>query len=377
MAGKEKGREVERRKRSRRKVDELSTLYEVGKVLTSTLDLDKVLNLIVEKAVYLLKAQVCSLRLLSEKGELILRASYGHSHEYWRKKRKLKLEDSLSGLAVRRKQPVIVKNVQKDKGYKYPYLARKEGLLSLLSVPLLDEGEPIGILNVYTKKVHSFRKEEVELLSHFASQATIAISNAQLHQRLHEAYLGSIKALAVAIDARDKYTFGHSEEVVKYARAIAKAMHLPRERIEILEHACWLHDIGKIGLPDSILNKPGKLSDEEWVKIKAHPVLGGEILNPLESLKEIVPLVRQHHERCDGKGYPDGLKEEEIPLEARIIAVADAYGAMTSERPYRLAYSPAKAKRELKKHAGHQFDSQVVKALCLLPHIESVKGSKQ
>ena len=154
-------------------------------------------------------------------------------------------------------------------------------------------------------------------------------------------------------------------------------MHLPRERIEILEHACWLHDIGKIGLPDSILNKPGKLSDEEWVKIKAHPVLGGEILNPLESLKEIVPLVRQHHERCDGKGYPDGLKEEEIPLEARIIAVADAYGAMTSERPYRLAYSPAKAKRELKKHAGHQFDSQVVKALCLLPHIESVKGSKQ
>ncbi len=362
MAG--KGKSSGAGKRLKKKVEELSILYEVSQVITSTLDLDKVLNLIVERAVYLMRAQVGSLRLLDKEGELILGASYGHSHsdEYWRKKGKLKLKNGLSGLAARKKQPIIVKNVQKDKRYKYPNLARKEGLVSLLSVPLMEKGKPIGILSVYTKKVHSFRKREVELLSHFASQAAIAIRNAQLYKRLHQVYLNSIRALAAAIDARDKSTYGHSEQVAKYARAVAKEMRLSGERIEMLEHACRLHDIGKIGIHDYILTKPGKLNNKEWSEIRTHPTLGREILEPLEFLKEIVPLVRQHHERYDGKGYPDGLKGEEICLEARIISVADAYGAMTSERPYRLTYSSAKAKRELRNCAGRQFDPKVVKA---------------
>ncbi len=354
-------------KELRRRVDELFALAEINKSITSTLVLDEVLNLITERAVKLMGGKVCSLRLLDDEGkELFLRASYGHTNGYWQKKGKLKLEDSLSGLAARERRPVFIKNVRDDPRYKYPYLAEKEGLYSLLSVPLMKNGNAIGVLNIYTSSLHHFSDEEIKFFTLFADQATIAIENARLYEELQEHYMGTIVALAAAIDAKDHRTQDHAERVTRYALAIAGELKLPEKQIRIIERACRLHDIGKIAISDEILKKPGKLTDEEWVQIKLHPSKGANMLISLGFLKGIVPLVRHHHERYDGRGYPDGLKGEDIILGARIIMAADAFEAMVSERPYRRALSTEEALKEIRENSGTQFDPKIAETLIRL-----------
>jgi len=176
--------------------------------------------------------------------------------------------------------------------------------------------------------------------------------------------LSIIYALAATVDAKDHYTYGHSRKVSDYAVAVAEALGLPQDRIDTLRAAGLLHDIGKVGVPDSILNKKGPLTDEEWETVKAHPDLGVEILRHVIDLVNCLPAISYHHEHYDGKGYPRGLKGDSIPLEARILAIADAYDAMTSPRPYREQISPQQAINELKRCAGTQFDSELVDIFC-------------
>ncbi len=170
----------------------------------------------------------------------------------------------------------------------------------------------------------------------------------------------TIKVLALALDARDSYTHSHSQEVTDYAVSIAREMGLSVKEIETIRDAGVLHDIGKIGIPDSVLLKPGRLTDEEYEMIKKHPEIGKSILEPVKCLAEKIPLIYHHHERIDGKGYPAGLAGDDIPLGARILAVADSYQAMTSDRPYRKALSMQVAISELEKFKGRQFDSKIV-----------------
>jgi|Deesub1362A_J573_1020465.scaffolds.fasta_scaffold00004_34 putative nucleotidyltransferase with HDIG domain/PAS domain S-box-containing protein len=171
-----------------------------------------------------------------------------------------------------------------------------------------------------------------------------------------------VLAFANAIDAKSHWTKGHSERVARYAAEIAKEMGLREKEIETLKTAALLHDIGKIGTYDVILDKPEKLSPEEAALVKQHPVKGVEILTPIKKLQDILPIIKHHHERIDGKGYPDGLKGEEIPLSARILHVADSFDSMTADRPYRPSPGREYAISELKKHSGTQFDPQVVEA---------------
>ena len=170
----------------------------------------------------------------------------------------------------------------------------------------------------------------------------------------------TIKALATALDARDHYTHGHSQEVTDYAVAIATDLMLPKEEIERIRDAGLLHDIGKIGISDAVLLKPGRLTDEEFMVIRQHPEIGKKILAPVRSLQDKIPLIYHHHERYDGGGYPEGLKGDEIPLGARILAVADAYQAMTSDRPYRKALPQEVAINELEKGKDKQFEAKMV-----------------
>jgi len=193
--------------------------------------------------------------------------------------------------------------------------------------------------------------------------ASVRLDPAELYRALQTANLAAVESLAQALDARDHYTRGHSENVTRRAVAIARAMGLPTETLAKLRIAGLLHDIGKIGTPDNILNKQGRLTQEEWQLVRTHPSVGASILAKAPLLTEVIPIVLGHHEHFDGSGYPHRLVGEDIPLGARILAVADAYDAMTSHRPYRPAMSHEDALAELKANAGRQFDPKVVAAL--------------
>ncbi|MCR4431677.1 MAG: HD-GYP domain-containing protein [Tepidanaerobacteraceae bacterium] len=191
----------------------------------------------------------------------------------------------------------------------------------------------------------------------------IARHSFQLYMNMRKIYLETIQALATAIEAKDPYTKGHSERVALYASIIAEEMNLSEDFLNTLNFAALLHDIGKIGIPDEILNKPGKLSEEEFDKIKTHPVLGANIVKKIDFLAQASSYIRFHHERQNGRGYPEGLEGDAIPLGAAILAVADAFDAMTSNRPYRSAWSLEDTLNEIERNSGIQFKSDVVEAL--------------
>jgi putative nucleotidyltransferase with HDIG domain len=188
----------------------------------------------------------------------------------------------------------------------------------------------------------------------------------ELYTRMRKIYLDTIRTLAAAIDAKDPYTKGHSERVAKIAVVLATELNLSDRDIENIEYAALLHDIGKIGIDDRILGKSSKLSNEEFKKIKEHPIVGAKIIEPVDFLKNSYKTIYHHHEKYNGGGYPDGLKEKDIPLCARIIGVADAYDAMGSDRPYRRKLSKEKILKEFTEQSGKQFDPQIVNALMLI-----------
>jgi putative nucleotidyltransferase with HDIG domain len=193
--------------------------------------------------------------------------------------------------------------------------------------------------------------------------------NEKLHDaysQIKEAYFGTIEALRLAVDAKDTYTRGHSDRVSYFSVLIGKKLGLPDEEIEILKNGGLFHDIGKIGIPDNILQKPLKLTTEEYNDIQNHPTIGAHILAPAKIFNDILPIVKHHHERYDGKGYPSNLKGEEIPFHARIASVADSFDAMTSDRHYRPRFSLYKAMEELEDGKGTQFDSTIVDAFLLI-----------
>ncbi len=214
-------------------------------------------------------------------------------------------------------------------------------------------------LKLANKKLMKELGEENIILENKVEERTRHLR--KLYHDMQSAYMATVKALAQAIDAKDHYTHSHSEHVTKYAVAVAKEMEFSIRETDILREACQLHDLGKIGIHDYILNKSDELTEKEWDEIRLHSLRGAEILEPLTFLDGVITLVRQHHERYDGTGYPNGLKGEEIELGARIIAVADAFDAMISERPYRKAYSKEYAVSKLKENGGTQFDPEVVK----------------
>ncbi len=356
MSEKEEKSEMEEMER---RADYFSALLKVSSAISSEINLDDVLRTIVRKTQEITRADVCSLRLL-ERGWLVPRSSVGHSNEYLRRQKKLRVGESLAGLAVQEKRMITV-DLTQDKLHTSFELMREEGMRSFLCTPLIVKGKVVGALSIYTKrKVDYLNQDAKDFMSFLAEQCAIALDKARLYGEAKEAYISSIAALSSAIDARDEYTAGHSREVAEYACACGKKLGFSTERLKGLEYAALLHDIGKIGIPDYILLKPSSLADSEWQIVKTHPRRGEEILKPLHFLKDVIAFVRQHQERYNGTGYPDGLKDKKISLEAKILSVVDAYQAMTSRRPYRGAYSHQEAVKELKDNSGTQFDPVVV-----------------
>ena len=232
---------------------------------------------------------------------------------------------------------------------------------SFLVLPLFIKGELSGIIHLGYRNELSLDTEDIRQARLFADQSAIALSNSNLVDKLHHQNLGTIEALARSVDAKSPWTAGHSERVTEMALKIGSAMNLDSEQLSILHKGGLLHDVGKIGVPAAILDKPGKLTHDEYEIIKSHPALGARILEPIKSFSELMPLVVQHHERYDGKGYPESIIGDAISLGARILSVSDAYDAMTSDRPFRKSLPHTKALNIIKEVSGTQFDPKVVK----------------
>lgn len=233
-------------------------------------------------------------------------------------------------------------------------------LQSQARLPLQVKEDHIGSIFVMSARRRAFDENHARALSMLASQVAVSLENAQLYENLRDNYAATIAALSATIDAKDHYTRGHSDRVMEYSVHIARALGLPEDAMETIRFAGLLHDIGKIGVSEAILLKPAKLSPEEFELIKTHSVIGASIVEQIDFLNKLTPIILHHHERYGGGGYPDGLYGDDIPLLARILAVADAFEAMTSERAYRPALTQDQAIAELRRCAGEQFDPMVV-----------------
>ncbi|OGR87094.1 MAG: hypothetical protein A3J74_01160 [Elusimicrobia bacterium RIFCSPHIGHO2_02_FULL_57_9] len=277
----------------------------------------------------------------------------------------LKPGEGVAGKAFETGQPIFIKDPQKD-----PRYIKNEDDESepFIAIPLLVKSKPIGVLNLHhaTASPVAFSDYNVKFLNILAGEAAVMLHNLELFERLETFYLEMVKTLARAVDSKDAYTHDHSDRASLKARRLAAELQLPEQTARYVEYAALLHDIGKIGIDEAILLKPGKLTPEEYEVMKKHPIIGHQILAPVKFLGPVAQMVLYHQEWYNGQGYPEGLKGEAIPLGARIVAVIDAWDAMTSDRPYRKALGRDIAISELRKGAGTQFDPKIVEAFLKL-----------
>ena len=341
------------------RVRELQVLNHVGKLLGRILPLKQVLSEILRLANEVFRFKACAVLLAdpSDLSVLTVKAAVGYPEEAL-DSLTIKRGEGITGEVYRTGIPRLVDDVTLDPAY-IPGII---GGRCEMACPLVARGKVLGVLDAEGESPGCFDEQKFVLFSTFASQAAVAIRNAQMLERTQSTYYQTISSLANALEARDSYTRGHSERVTALAMRIGGRMGLGRRDMGIIRESGLLHDIGKIGVPDGVLNKPSSLSSAEREEIEHHPLFGNNILGQLKFLQEASKAILHHHERFDGQGYPAGLLGQEIPLVARIIAVADAWDAMTSSRPYRNALERQAALDELAQHAGAQFDPAVVKA---------------
>lgn len=238
--------------------------------------------------------------------------------------------------------------------------AKASDTTSKLCLPVIFNRRTLATLTLYPVKKGRYTQECRKIASALSCQIAIAIQNFHLYNNMHVNYFNTIRSLVLAMEAKDPYTKGHSERVTEYALTIASGMDLPPQQVQMIKYCGLLHDLGKIAVSDTILNKKDVLDQEEMAQIERHPVEGAAVLSPLSFLRPGISIVKHHHERFDGTGYPDRLKADKIPLAARILSCADAYDAMITDRPYRPKMTKEKAVTELKNNSGTQFDPQVV-----------------
>lgn len=338
------------------------SLLDIGVELAGSLDLNKVLEVALDRAEKLCRAETSSIWQLDEpSGELYFRVVRGRVAGDIRHLR-VKLGEGIVGTVAQRGDGEIINDVANDARWRGD-LAGAFKTRAILAVPLRARGRRVGVLQLLNPVgKNEFSPDDLERMRLFAAPLGPAIDNARLYMALKSLYLDTVTALAEAVEKRDPYTGGHVRRVVLYSVLLGHEMGLSQEQLDRLRIASTLHDVGKIAVPDEVLRKPGPLDDDELGIMKRHTLDGAEILSRIPELRDVLPGVRSHHERLDGQGYPDGLTAEQIPLSARIIAVADTFDAMTSSRPYRMALKPEVAVAEVRQGSGTQFCPEVVGA---------------
>jgi HD-GYP domain-containing protein (c-di-GMP phosphodiesterase class II) len=344
-----------------RRLIEYEMLLDVGVKLAGTLDPTTVLELALESAEKVCRAETSSIwELDEERGDLFFRVVRGRAAEDIRTLR-VPLGEGIVGIVAQTAKAEVVHHVADDPRW-HGDPASAFHTRAILAVPLLARGAVIGVLQLLNPvERESFTDDDLWSMEQFAAILAPPLQNARLHAEQRRQFLNMVTALAETIEKKDPYTGGHVRRVVAYSILLGDEMGLSREELRDLWLAATLHDIGKIGVPDRILGKPSPLDGEESELMKKHTVFGAQIVAPLAN-RHVLLGVRSHHERIDGRGYPDGLKGDDIPRAPRIIAVADTYDAMTTSRPYRSAMPAEWAAQEIQAGDGTQFCPRVVAA---------------
>lgn len=344
---------------------EIAALYDLSRALADTLDFDSILALVTRHAVDTVHVTFSRLALL-EGNEFVVRAAYPiRVLDY---NLKVGERDTLGSSQFY--QRVLAQNAPTVVFADSPDLSDSEREMLFLGIaktvclmPLRSGERALGLLMFAEERSEErepFSPDKLRLARSIGEQAASALYRVELFVQLEESYLETVLALAKAVDAKDTYTADHAERLAKMALAIGRDMGMTEHELESLRCGAILHDIGKIGVPDAVLQKPSRLNPAEWAQMREHPSMGARILAPIPHLASAAQIVLHHHERYDGKGYPDGLAGEAIPLGARILTVVDSYSAIIDRRVYKEARSHAEAVSELRKHAGTQFDPRVV-----------------
>jgi response regulator RpfG family c-di-GMP phosphodiesterase len=351
----QRGLEKQRLSAENLRLKEALGLYKVSEAIAASLSLDEVLNTVADSALHEMHADVVSTWLDDGEGSFCERQHIVNPElKIECKIAKLKADALSAHFAA---NPTLVE--QGTRGMRFFDGAVEPALQSFTAVPLRMKQRLFGFIAVASVTGGKrFDEGQRKLLSIIGSRAAAAIENARLYEDLRATFQQTIEGLAKAIDKMDRYTSGHSDRVAMYATLLAKRLGFSPENVEIVRQSALMHDIGKIGCVLN-LNKPGKLSAEEYEIFKKHPGYGRDILDPIKFLHPLIPGVHLHHERWDGRGYPIGLKGSDIPIMARIIAVADTYDAMTSDRAYRRALPHEIATAEIERCAASQFDPDI------------------
>jgi putative nucleotidyltransferase with HDIG domain len=342
-----------------RRVREMQNLYEVARTVSSSLRIREVLDTIANQAVSAMDARACSIRLLDEEtGELERAASSGLSDSYWEKG---PVTVSESGLDERvlQGEAVEVYDAQTDERWQYPEAAKREGVTSVLSLPLQARDSILGVMRIYAQRKRHFSEDEIDLLGAFAHSAAVGIENAKLYEESRRGYFETIRALTIAIEARDAATYSHSEHVTELADELAQELGLDEQQREMLRFGCILHDIGKIGIEERMLDARDS-DDAEHVFYRMHPLIGRSILKPVGFADEFLPIVVHHHERWDGRGFPESLEGEQIPITARIVAVVDSYERAVNPTESPMPIGPEEALRNILRGSGTAYDPEIV-----------------
>ncbi len=275
----------------------------------------------------------------------------------------IKVGECLTGWVAQENKSLLTNNIETDWRFSStcPY---EGGLKNILAVPILIKNTTLGVLSVFNSQPNSeIQKQDTEFLTTVSSQIAAAVEKARLYKKVESYYFETLAAIINAAEDRSPYLKGHSNQVAKYASMIAQEMGLPLATIKEIEYSAILHDIGKLSLSSSLLDKKGPLTKEERQNIQKHPIISESNISSIKFLNRTKKMVRQHHERFDGHGYPDSLPSSQVVLEARILSVANAFEAMLADRPYRKALSLENAINELHRNSGTQFDPEVVEAL--------------